>query len=1094
MGSPGANLWNGGGSRRTPAFTGASPSNRGASLWSTGEPPAARPERGGGGSLVGNLVGDVGDAIAGTVPAAVTFGTALGHDVASAFEHPLRGSIVYQELAHGHGAPETHLERDVLRPAVAAEVHQWAPLAHGDVSEWYRRFHEHPLGPVLDVLTLLSAGTSRAFALSTATEGERGAALLTGRTQGPLGEITARAAVGGEPVAIRTLPRQGARAARMLTTDKLLKTLPPDTPLVGEFSRAARGARRAALNTSLAGQADPRLENYLRAFKALTGDERVAVALLARLPLPGDYAAWLASLPADTKIGRATVKIATRPGVRAAYFDPSPKVLRAVEAGRDLSRAREEILLRTTPVNPETLAEAPYRHMRTVRGARFVPETPARLGEPSPALLKQRAEVDRLQALHDRAAARIAATEVRPDEALKAERRAQAARLVEDAIEKHPAAPSSVAWRARAEEIDRLRELLYPDIGKRPRGIVTGPGRVVSAPGAARAERIGAALSVAKDRLERMEAAAGRRVKPTGLVGGLSVDELRAEVRASGRPEPFYLPDTPASGRGLRRPYLGGEAGGRLTPERALADIHQSEQALFKTGMLALHPDVLSPAYLRAVRHDYYRDLHEQARAAAVPIEKGAGLPAGYRWLREVRGQRIPATETAAGEHLAELERTFPDTTEYEPLTVKAGEPEARVALDDQGRRLAVSQRFADDLAGEFRRASVATRLLVSRPLQVWRALVLSLRVAWLENNVLGNSLLFALRFAGPDGLKAFVGMIGQTKGAAAVRKLLGDTETRNHLTAADIAELYPEHLRGTFIGTQLPRLGGRAGRIASSAATAPLRVLPAIDRATEQALRRAAVETVLRGSSEVQTLYRAMPAQTRSWRRAMRQASRNPKLRRLVVREVNDALGDFLSLAPTERNALRNVVPFYAWYREITRIAVKLPLDAPGRTLIATRLAQVADEQNSEQLGPLPSYLRGVVPLGPPHGNEQRVLALQNANPFETLAQLAAATGGLIGAGNPERGGQQLVGLVSPFITTPADYAVMASHGQATGGLGPAYRDFAANLPEARLAVNPPSRLYPSRTRRDLITQFLGSPVKDVSLPQARFYAREGR
>jgi hypothetical protein len=44
------------------------------------------------------------------------------------------------------------------------------------------------------------------------------------------------------------------------------------------------------------------------------------------------------------------------------------------------------------------------------------------------------------------------------------------------------------------------------------------------------------------------------------------------------------------------------------------------------------------------------------------------------------------------------------------------------------------------------------------------------------------------------------------------------------------------------------------------------------------------------------------------------------------------------------------------------------------------------------------------------------------------------------------------------------------------------------------RLAVNPPSRLYPTRRRGDLIAQFLGSPVRDVSRQQAAYYAAQGR
>ena len=113
---------------------------------------------------------------------------------------------------------------------------------------------------------------------------------------------------------------------------------------------------------------------------------------------------------------------------------------------------------------------------RIRNGARYVEPTAARQGAPSAALVRQRAQVARLQGLHDRAVGRAG----------------QAARI-----------------RVRAKpELEA--------VGTR----VVGKGKFYPAQGAVRAERLGAALSVAKDRLAQMEAAAAKRVQPTGLVGG----------------------------------------------------------------------------------------------------------------------------------------------------------------------------------------------------------------------------------------------------------------------------------------------------------------------------------------------------------------------------------------------------------------------------------------------------------------------------------------------------------------------------------------------------------------------------------------------
>jgi TolA-binding protein len=55
--------------------------------------------------------------------------------------------------------------------------------------------------------------------------------------------------------------------------------------------------------------------------------------------------------------------------------------------------------------------------------------------------------------------------------------------------------------------------------GERPH-VITAAGDIVRPIGANHADRIGAALSVAKDKLQQAEAAAARRQKPTGIVGG----------------------------------------------------------------------------------------------------------------------------------------------------------------------------------------------------------------------------------------------------------------------------------------------------------------------------------------------------------------------------------------------------------------------------------------------------------------------------------------------------------------------------------------------------------------------------------------------
>jgi hypothetical protein len=1012
------------------------------------------------GSLFGNLAGDISGAVTGFIPGTVKLATEEGKALKATVQHPW----VSSKSDPNYEGNKSQVEK-LTHQVAHAEQAYYGPLAHGDLGGFWRNVHAHPLTLPLDVLTLASAGGSRAAALGMlpkdATVAERVAAVRTGKYQGPLRTISVRGAHGGAEVPVRTLPRNAARAARMIATDKALKLLPPDTPVVGQFPRAARALKADTLPIELRARTSPAFVDYSKAWERLSPKERVALATMARLPLPHDLEAWKAQLAAEgTDAAHQTLRLLNDPKVMDAYLHPSEKLLRAHALGTEVSHATAGVLVRHGALLPETAAASPFRHMRIARGAEFVAETPARLGKPSARLEFQRSQVDRLQALHDRATGKV---------------QQAGAKL---------AGPGDVMIGGR---------LVGPGAAT-PIGTVTGPGRVVTPPGGARAERIGAALSVAKDKLASMEAATGRQVEPTGLVGGGTPEELAADVRAAGRPMPFHMPDRMVTSSAFR---VGGKSAGLTPPSFG---VHQSEGTLFRMGLLALHPDVLGPEFLRAAVRDRAAALHQRVLETAVPSETGR-LPAGYRWVREIRGQSYPATATGYGEHLAAVEEAFPAAEGRLTATEAEAGQGIRTAVDDEGRPLMVPERFARQLEADLAKSRGAAIRIINAPLQLWRALILNLRVGWLENNVVGNGILAALRSAGPNGVRATLGMIAETKGVVVARRALGMAESSGHLTAADVQELLPELSRaGTFIGSQMPpsivaRLPGAAQK-ALRAPKAVVGFLPKIDRATESALRRASAETVLRGSLEVQALYRAMPKQTRSWRAAMRQGLENPDLRRLVVREVNDALGNYLSLSAFEQNALRQLIPFWGWFREITRITSKLPIDTPGRANLLTRVGQIGTQQSDQTLGPLPSYLRGAIATGPPSDGLQGILSLRSANPYTSAVDVGSSVGALLPGGG-SASASNLMGEFNPFLTAGADYLSQLKSGRKKGGLGlggEIAKSVATSLPEVRVGTKPPSKLYPGRSREDLLWALLGSPKRKISTQQAHYYASQGK
>jgi len=85
---------------------------------------------------------DIESTIAGTLPGLYLTGRSIARDVA--------------HVAQGEAPTETY--KQVLKPMGKSYAHTYGPLVKGDVGEFSHRVFEHPLGPMLDVAALASAG------------------------------------------------------------------------------------------------------------------------------------------------------------------------------------------------------------------------------------------------------------------------------------------------------------------------------------------------------------------------------------------------------------------------------------------------------------------------------------------------------------------------------------------------------------------------------------------------------------------------------------------------------------------------------------------------------------------------------------------------------------------------------------------------------------------------------------------------------------------------------------------------------------------------------------------------------------------------
>lgn len=132
-------------------------------------------------------------------------------------------------------------------------------------------------------------------------------------------------------------------------------------------------------------------------------------------------------------------------------------------------------------------------------------------------------------------------------------------------------------------------------------------------------------------------------------------------------------------------------------------------------------------------------------------------------------------------------------------------------------------------------------------------------------------------------------------------------------------------------------------------------------------------------------------------------------------------AMGDFTKMAPFEQSVVRRVIPFYAWLRHMSQIAIRLPIEHPYRTAWILGMSEAFKDQEAwETL--LPGYMQGNVPFG-----GDAALSVQNFMPFSNplaITQVGKNLNPLIKLGlvnlpgSPARGINSLTGL--PYTRPP--------------------------------------------------------------------------
>lgn len=209
-----------------------------------------------------NLLHDVSDAAIGGFSGLLGIGGSALHDAGHAvglvkggYQLPKLGSQVIHQLAQDY-------------------QHVYAPLFHGDWRTTLKRIEEHPLGPILDVASIVTLGGSLAAKAGIKTAqyaGDAGLALKGARTAG-LHEIAPAGVLSADNVGAIAghIRAQGGRVNRTTGQVFLPKVLKTETRTSKELRLAGDHARADAAMLPVIAKRNPVLRGRQMAFEKLS--------------------------------------------------------------------------------------------------------------------------------------------------------------------------------------------------------------------------------------------------------------------------------------------------------------------------------------------------------------------------------------------------------------------------------------------------------------------------------------------------------------------------------------------------------------------------------------------------------------------------------------------------------------------------------------------------------------------------------------------------------------------------------------------------------------------------------------------------------
>jgi hypothetical protein len=284
---------------------------------------------------------------------------------------------------------------------------------------------------------------------------------------------------------------------------------------------------------------------------------------------------------------------------------------------------------------------------------------------------------------------------------------------------------------------------------------------------------------------------------------------------------------------------------------------------------------------------------------------------------------------------------------------------------------------------------------------QWWRFFVLAMSPRWRLNNIVGN---YTLSYMG-----------GSVPELDLIRRKMRGIE--DYLPAEALIGGQTVAELGATTARQQRSLIYRMGNYVYSHIDAPIenyfRRQLYYNRATKLA-RKELMKKTGRGFAKLWD-------STEELQKALHKIRDTPALRNRVMDEVNEFLFDYRRMDPLERAYIRRIIPFWGWYRNMSRLLITMPFKHPKRAWIINQLGEIGQhhvESIFAEMGvdydDLPALMHNRIPLHRTAKDmakgamgmeaDEILLSTRGVNIFSDVLNLPAAFAGIFtGQTTPE-------------------------------------------------------------------------------------------